>query len=195
MAVSRICSIDGCCKPACNSRGWCVAHYSRWRRYGDPLAGRVPHGEASRWLLDHVTFSSDDCLIWPFARMHTGYGRVWLNGRLQVASRAMCELAHGNPPSRNYYAAHSCGKGRDGCVNPKHLSWKTRLENEADKRAHGTVARGEKNGRAKLSDADVMRIRELAGAVPQKELAAMFGVSPSLISMVIAGHRRKGGAR
>ena len=30
------CSIDGCERPAA-TRGWCNAHYIRWRRSGDPL--------------------------------------------------------------------------------------------------------------------------------------------------------------
>lgn len=39
MADSKpICSIHGCCNPA-RHRGWCNAHYLRWRRHGDPLAG------------------------------------------------------------------------------------------------------------------------------------------------------------
>lgn len=29
------CSVDGCAKPSRN-RGWCSAHYERWRRNGDP---------------------------------------------------------------------------------------------------------------------------------------------------------------
>jgi len=31
----RTCSIDGCGRPM-KSRGWCQAHYFRWRRNGDP---------------------------------------------------------------------------------------------------------------------------------------------------------------
>lgn len=31
------CSIDGCPKGGKLKRGWCVGHYTRWHRYGDPL--------------------------------------------------------------------------------------------------------------------------------------------------------------
>ena len=34
----RICSIKGCGKPH-KAHGWCSAHYSRYLRHGDPLAG------------------------------------------------------------------------------------------------------------------------------------------------------------
>lgn len=35
------CSIGGCDKPVfVKSRGWCSAHYAKWRKYGDPLAQR-----------------------------------------------------------------------------------------------------------------------------------------------------------
>lgn len=34
------CSVDGCERPSA-SRGWCTTHYSRWRRFGDPLRERM----------------------------------------------------------------------------------------------------------------------------------------------------------
>lgn len=34
------CAVDGCDKPVA-SRGWCHAHYARWRKYRDPL-GSTP---------------------------------------------------------------------------------------------------------------------------------------------------------
>lgn len=37
----RTCSIDGCKKPVfVKARGWCAAHYAKWRKYGDPLTRR-----------------------------------------------------------------------------------------------------------------------------------------------------------
>ncbi len=41
----RYCSIEGCEK-RCYGRGWCSAHYSRWKRNGHPLAGERPKGLA-----------------------------------------------------------------------------------------------------------------------------------------------------
>lgn len=32
--TNRTCTVDGCKKPHL-ARGWCSAHYSRWRKYGD----------------------------------------------------------------------------------------------------------------------------------------------------------------
>lgn len=36
--ANRTCSIDGCEKKLA-ARGWCNAHYLRWRNHGDPLVG------------------------------------------------------------------------------------------------------------------------------------------------------------
>jgi len=35
----KLCSVGGCNNPV-NTRGYCSAHYGRWKRHGDPLAGR-----------------------------------------------------------------------------------------------------------------------------------------------------------
>lgn len=48
----RTCSVDGCDSPP-KARGWCSAHYQRWRIHGDPL-GVHPEPEndlpGERWL-------------------------------------------------------------------------------------------------------------------------------------------------
>lgn len=39
------CAVAGCDRNAhrdgAGKRGWCVSHYEKWRKYGDPLIGRV----------------------------------------------------------------------------------------------------------------------------------------------------------
>jgi hypothetical protein len=95
-----------------------------------------------------------------------------------------------DPPSSKYQAAHKCGNGHLGCVNPKHLSWKTRAENEADKIAHGTISRGERNGHAKLVEASVIAIISRADrGETQQSLADSFGVHQSTISVIV--HRKR----
>lgn len=33
----RACAVEGCESPV-KTRGWCQRHYTRWRRYGNPLS-------------------------------------------------------------------------------------------------------------------------------------------------------------
>jgi hypothetical protein len=80
-----------------------------------------------KWLEDHVGYDKDDCLIWPFSSTR-GYGHFKCNGVRSYAHRYMCTLVHGEPPSDEHQASHSCGKGHQKCVSPRHLSWKTQSE-------------------------------------------------------------------
>jgi hypothetical protein len=136
---------------------------------------------AAKWLFDHTGHQGDDCLIWPFTERADGYGAVRHEGRTYLAHRLMCELAHGEPPSPRHQAAHECGKGNKGCVNPRHLSWKTQHENQQDRWKHGTQNIGQ---RGKLTYAERMEIRELRGKVTQAELAKRFGVDRTTIRCI-----------
>lgn len=181
MATSRICSIKDCGKPVVNVHGWCSAHYQRWHRHGDPLGGGAPRGISKTALkyLEGVVlkYKGDECLIWPFSRQPTGYGRLSIDGKLSSAHRVVCERTNGAAPTSKHHAAHSCGKGMSGCVTPSHLRWATPSENNADKVSHGTSSRGEKNYLAKLTKADVLEIRRLEGSTPRSAIAKQFGVS------------------
>lgn len=176
MATSRLCSIPNCGKPAVK-RGWCSAHYQRWYHHGPSMRCRTSPGERLNFINETaVHFQSDECLIWPFYRSRAGYGIVTKDGRKQHASRVVCEIVNGPPPSPDHQAAHLCGKGHLGCVNPRHLSWKTVIENHADKRIHGTVNRGSRNGRAKIKESDIKAIRSLKNKMTTNQVAKMFDI-------------------
>lgn len=188
MANSRICSVEGCGKTS-HARGFCGAHYMRRKRYGDPLSGRTSKGEPERFFKEVVLpYDGDDCLIWPYATNGNGYGKMQREGNDQIVSRILCEILNGPPPAPTDEAAHVCGWGRFGCVTKRHLKWKTRDANQADRLIHGTHNRGERCGTSKLTESEVREIRALKGKIRQRDLAEKFGVSVSTVGAI---HKRQ----
>lgn len=131
--------------------------------------------------------TSEDCLTWNFSKNGDGYGLLWIDGKYVVASRYICELAHGAPPTPEHEAAHSCGKGHEACISPIHLDWKTKAENQADRLEHGTHNRGERHVSSKLTESAVREILALKGIEKQRELAERFSVSLAAIAGIHAG--------
>lgn len=191
---SGVCSVEACGVSA-HVRGYCRDHYERWKRYGDPTAGNTSKGEPEAWLRDHVNHADAvECLVWPYARHEKkrgerGYGKVHIDGEQRFAHRVMCELAHGVAPTERHEAAHSCGNGHVGCVNPHHLRWDTTQGNADDRRVHGTENKGSRNGQAVLSEDDVRQIKTLLGSMSQRAIAAKFGVSRWAITDIANGRR------
>lgn len=168
-------------------RKYCLKHYKRWLKYGDPLAGSTEWGAAYRFIDEAIARATpDECLAWPYSRSAQGAGQVRKGGKLLLVTRIVCERVKGPPPTPQHQAAHSCGKGHEGCINWHHLSWKTQAENEADKFEHGTRHRDRPTG-AKLSLAQVEEVLHLRKqGVPGVAIAARFGVVPTTIYSICA---------
>lgn len=141
----RTCTAPGCARPA-KKKGYCNAHHLRWLRNGDPSGqGGTERGSVAEYLAALIdgSVASDDCIPWPFHRKINGYGEVSKrDGRTGLAHRRVCEGVNGPPPAPGMVAAHSCGNGHLGCVNPRHLRWATYSENLLDSVKHGTHPRG-----------------------------------------------------
>lgn len=183
------CAADDCNKKA-TLHGYCRNHAHRFKKYGDPLAGPTFSGEPKAWLEAHVGHDSDDCLIWPFYRNDNGYGRLYGGRSRQVyAHRIMCALSHGEPPSSTYEAAHSCGRGHEGCVNPRHLRWDTTQGNADDRVLHGTENKGERNGHARLTEPQVLEICRLVLSTSERVIASRYGISRQAVNDIKNGRR------
>lgn len=188
-ALCEECSVVGCRRPV-RCKGVCSKHYARLRAHGTPTGGTAERSSTKAieaFLVAMREYDGEKCLIWPFATDTNGYGRVRIKGRLLGAHRLACEMEHGPAPRGKPEAAHSCANGAGGCVNRRHLRWASRVENSTDMVVHGNSARGAANFHTKLSVDDVQRIRALKGRLLQRELAEMFGVTQSAISLIYKG--------
>ncbi|EHK57740.1 HNH endonuclease [Allomesorhizobium alhagi] len=96
-------------------------------------------------------------------------------GERVLVNRYVCEIAHGPAPSPEHEAAHECGN--PSCFYADCLRWATTVENNADKLKHDTHNRGERHNLAKLTEHEVLQIRELEGSASRNEIADRFGVS------------------
>lgn len=135
-----------------------------------------------RWIRDHLDYQGENCLIWPFARRFSGYGFLMRGGKTVSAHRYICALVNGPDPG-GHEAAHSCGRGHDACVHPRHLSWKTPSQNQRE-RADG--GKGNRK-RCKLTLDDAAAIRAAAGAEKIADTAKRFNVTQATVRNIQIG--------
>lgn len=162
-----------------------------WPNYGVTLDGRVRRLDSGKWLS-------------PCASKRGGYLQVSLwhagKGRLKYVHQLVALTFHGPKPSPKHDVAHHDGDKRNNHYS--NLRWATRAENEADKVRHGRSNRGERNGAAKLTDAQSAELRSRAASLPRssggvklrkgvlQKLAAEYGITPSGVWQIINDYRR-----
>lgn len=136
---------------------------------------------------------TDSCWLWKAGKDWDGYGIHHMprgSGfpRSNRAHRFSWELAHGRSPGKAL-VCHTCDN--PACVNPAHLFLGTAKENFHDCLSKGRYSpKGSGNAAAKLTEEDVVRIRNLfaSGGWSQQGIADIFGVKQTAISNIV--HRR-----
>lgn len=134
------------------------------------------------------------CWIWVGGRDSDGYGIVRDNGKSRRAHRVAFELFKG--VITKPLVCHTCDN--PWCVRPAHLFVGTHSDNQLDMGRKGrhrlqthpeeAVWRGglgSRNGRAKLTEADIPAIRQrLHAGEKQSDIANAFSVSQRVISLI-----------
>lgn len=113
------------------------------------------------------------CIPWPFGNRVGEYGGISVDGERLLAHRHVCTLRHGPPPFDGAEACHSCFN--KPCVNGSHLRWDTHSGNVRDRVAEGVHNRGERCGKHKLTQPEIMAIR--ADPRTCREIAEDYPVS------------------
>lgn len=126
-----------------------------------------------------------ECWEWLGNLTHDGYGTFDLPSsdgrwRSRRAHRVAFVIANGELED-GMMVCHTCDN--PSCCNPAHLFAGTQAENMADMWRKGRRAIGEKQGSAKLKEADVIAIRVLlASGISHKKIADQYGVARSTIT-------------
>ena len=111
-----------------------------------------------------------------------GYPRARVDGVLDRTHRHTYRKFKGEIPS-GMIVRHTCDNRL--CCNPDHLLLGTHADNARDRVERGRGAAGEKNGRSKLRNADVEKIRRLiAGGCRTSRIAQQFGVDAVTIRRI-----------
>lgn len=119
-------------------------------------------------------------------REHNGYRRVDLYKRRKRHPRYIHALvleAFSGARPIGYEACHSNGVRSDNRV--ENLRWGSRSENCEDSRIHGTLARGSRNGRSRLSEDQVKHI--YADSRPSKIVAADYRITAGTVRDIKRG--------
>lgn len=122
-----------------------------------------PSGRAGREYL-HVVFARD-------RKQHT------------IHVHKLVLLAFVGPRPEGCEARHMNGNRFDNRVC--NLQWGTKQENSDDKRRHGTLQCGARNGQAKLSPSQVAEIRSLRPNMTIAAIATRFAVSVSQVKRIL----------
>lgn len=97
-----------------------------------------------------------ECWEWMASRNPNGYGAFCALGTTFAAHRFSYMLANGKIEDPELVVRHKCDN--PACVNPRHLETGTHQDNMLDRSMRMRTPRGAKNGRAKLTDEDVLAI-------------------------------------
>lgn len=129
---------------------------------------------------------TDNCWFWVAGCMGKGYGSFRIGGKIYLAHIVSFYIHNGFWPKK--CILHSCDNR--SCVNPAHLREGTKKDNAEDRELRNSWDRsGSKNGRAVLTESQVIEIRKLnkLHCISSYELAKQFHVSRTTINHAVNG--------
>lgn len=192
---------DTCDRPDCGApfvaRGMCRKHYVAWYR-ATPKESRTVAPGFSRMTVAERFWSKvekaepDAC--WPFTgtQHRRGHGQFFVSKArgLVPAHGFALELVTGQPCPPGLETCHHCDN--PPCCNPAHLYFGTRQQNVDDMWARNRGRRGSRTAMAKLTEDQVIAIRErFAAGETSTLLGAEYGVKPATISYITTGRNWK----
>lgn len=143
---------------------------------------------SSTGLVKSIKIASKHKILRPIVRKETGHLYVFLYEERKrhkcYVHRIVAQAFLGAPPP-DMVCRHLDGNPKNNTFS--NLAWGTNQENSDDKWLHGTMPVGEKCVTHKLTEQDVLHIRQLHGQESLRALAKRFGVSHTSIRRAAIG--------
>lgn len=104
----------------------------------------------------------------------------------RLVSRLVCSAFHGPAGTEDVQVRHLNGLRFDN--RSENLQWGTPIENQHDRKVHGTHLSGSSGPGSKLTPDDISEIRRMLGAgMVQRRIAEKFNVDPATICFIKKG--------
>lgn len=136
----------------------------------------------------HSELKESGCIEWSGYILETGYGQIRYKGKRMGAHRAAWIANYGEIPT-NQFVLHKCDNRC--CINPSHLFLGTQQDNMDDMIIKGRDVKvgrkGVKNSNSKLTDDDVLAMRQMfLKGIDREILRGRFGVSKTTVQSILS---------
>lgn len=184
--------------------GWCGRKFQVWRyrlKGGKAICCSGHCAMSYRRSLESISIASivarfwskvdtsGKCWVWMGPRNKKGYGYFSVGRRTFSVHRWLHQFIHG-PLAKGQQVLHRCAN--PPCIRPSHLYAGTHAENMTDRNVMGHTARGERSGKARLTDDQVRAMRaDVAAGLTWVKAAAKYDVSRQTVRMVVTGRSWK----
>ena len=129
---------------------------------------------------------TESCWIWNAGCSTGGYGLLKKGSKGTIESHRASWIIHNGPIPKGLCVLHDCPSGDNRlCVNPNHLWIGTKTENNQDRDLKNRQAKGEGNGKSKLTNEKVLEIRRLAQEMSWRKVARKIGVAKTTVQDVL----------
>ncbi len=167
------------CRGADFSLGYGMEAVSEWHEI-DGRSGYKVNGDGQIW-------SDRAGRVLIGSRAGRGYRFIQFpDGKREYVHTLVCTAFHGPRPT-GCQVRHLDGDLDNNAES--NLTWGTKLENEADRKIHGTTAKGIRNPQAKLNPRAVSEMRRMRSetTLSFKSIATRFGVTAMTAHRAITG--------
>jgi hypothetical protein len=127
--------------PACMSHRWNKTVLSEIEKF------------SKYFIIDPI----NNCWNWKYCCNVGGYGIISFRGKRGFLAHRASWILYNGEIKDGLYVCHKCDNTI--CVNPDHLFLGTRIDNLRDAKKKGRLANGSRNGLAKLTDEQIIKIR------------------------------------